>query len=326
MEINEQSEEKQEATLPFNNLFLNAGFVNGYNKRWMYVCGILASIFGYFICQIFLLVPLIASGFKMGISFHEMQTNPEILFDPDKIGFNKNVLLAMLFSMFVFALFGLYIIVKKIHQKPFKSLITAYDNIRYKRFFFAFMVWAIFIIIITIVQYFLNKESFTLQFKPFDFFILLVICVVLLPIQTSTEEIIFRGYLMQGMSQFFKNGITPLIITSLLFGYVHMNNPEAKTYGWEVMLPYYSLFGFFLGAITLLDEGLELALGIHCANNLITGLLVTSPNGVLKTDSIFAVSAENPAGELFTWLIIASLTFIIFWRKYRWKNFTLLIK
>lgn len=326
MEINEQTDKDHVKSLPFNNLFLNAGVVNGNNHWAIYVLGVFSAIMGYFVCQIILFVPLIAVAMKNGITLPEMQAHPEMLFDPDKIGINKNVLLAMLFGMFVFAIAGLLIVIKKVHHKSIKSVITAYDSIRFKRFFFAFGLWSVFIIILTIIQYFIDKESFTLQFKPFDFFILLIICVTLLPIQTSTEEIIFRGYLMQGLSQVFKNGIIPLIITSLMFGIMHMNNPEAKAYGWLTMLPYYSLFGFFLGAITLLDEGLELALGIHCANNLITGLLVSSPNGVLKTDSIFAVTAENPSGELLTWFIIASLTFIIFWQKYRWKNFNLLIK
>jgi membrane protease YdiL (CAAX protease family) len=131
---------------------------------------------------------------------------------------------------------------------------------------------------------------------------------------------------MQGLAQVTKSGIVPLIITSLLFSLLHMDNPEAKSFGWGIMFPYYALFGFFLGALTLLDEGLELALGIHCANNLISSLLVTTPSGVLKTDAIFIATNENPQADFIMWLIIASLSFIIFWLKYRWKNFNLLIK
>jgi membrane protease YdiL (CAAX protease family) len=147
-----------------------------------------------------------------------------------------------------------------------------------------------------------------------------------MPIQTSTEEFIFRGYLVQGLAVIFKNGIVPVILTSLLFGIVHMANPEAKTFGWMIMLPYYTLFGLFLGLITLLDEGMELSLGIHCANNLISSLLITSPNGVLQTDSIFESKTEDPAEEFILWIIMAIITFTIFWLKYRWKNFNLMLK
>jgi hypothetical protein len=54
--------------------------------------------------------------------------------------------------------------------------------------------------------------------------------------------------------------------------------------------------------------------------------LITSPNGVLKTDAIFVAATENPGAEFLTWFIMAGITFIIFWQKYRWKNFNLLIK
>lgn len=323
MEIPEIQEEKK---LPFNNLFLNAGYINGLNEWWMYVFGICACILGYFIFQLFILFPLINAAVSNGITLTEIQLKPELLFDPEKTGINKNLLLSCLFGMFVFAFIGLVFAVKKLHKKPFVSVITAYERIRWGRVIFSFGVWAILILISTLVGYFTSKEEIAIQFDPLNFFILVGIAVVLLPIQTSTEEILFRGYLVQGLSQIFKSGIVPLIITSILFGVVHMSNPEAKTYGWITMLPYYTLFGFFLGALALLDEGLELALGIHCANNLISSLLVTSPNSVLKTDAIFIVKGENPGMEFITWFVMAGITFIIFWQKYRWKNFNLLIK
>lgn len=317
---------EEKSRLPFNNLYLNAGFVNGFNEWWMYFFGICAAILGYFLFQLVMIFPLISMAVVNGITLNEIQVKPELLFDPEKTGIDKNVLLALLFGMFVFAFLGLLLVIKKIHKKALISVVTAYDKVRWSRIFFGFGIWALLIVITTFIGYFLNPEEFTIQFHPSAFFTLLIVAIVLLPVQTGTEEILFRGYMVQGLSQIFKNGIIPLIITSLLFGAVHMTNPEAKTYGWLIMLPYYSAFGFFLGAITLLDEGLELALGIHCANNLVSSLLVTSPNGVLKTDAILLTAAEHPGAEFVTWALMATITFIIFWQKYRWKNFNLLIQ
>jgi uncharacterized protein len=321
-----ESQAAPEKKLPFNNLFLNTGVVSGLNEWWMYVFGVCACIFGYFVFQMIMIFPLMSAAMSNGIDLDDIQRNPAILFDPAKIGIDKNLLLSLLLGMFVFACLGLYFAVTKMHRKPFKSIITAYDNIRWKRFFFAFGLWGGLIVLLTLGTYLVNSEGITVQFHPANFAILLVISLILLPIQTSTEEFLFRGYLLQGLAQVFKNGIIPLILTSLFFGLLHMENPEAKTFGWALMLPYYSLFGFFLGAITLLDEGLELALGVHCANNLISGLLVTTPNTVIKTDAIFSTTIENPPAELLSWFVMAGFTFIIFWLKYRWKNFNLLIK
>ncbi|MBK9283489.1 MAG: CPBP family intramembrane metalloprotease [Sphingobacteriaceae bacterium] len=312
--------------LPFNNLFLNAGAVQGFNHWWMYLTGISAAMFGYFVFQIIIQLPLVSMAMSNGISIEEIVADPNIIFNPEKIGINKNLLLALLFGMFVFALLGLRTVIVRIQKKPFLSVITAYEKLRWKRVFFAFGIWAGMVTVATLLQYFLSPETMTVDFKPGQFFLLLLVSVLLMPIQTSTEEIIFRGYLVQGLSGIFKNGIIPIILTSLLFGLVHMANPEAKTFGWLIMFPYYTLFGLFLGALSLLDEGLELALGIHCANNLISSLLITSPNGVLQTDAIFVSTSENPAQEFIAWIVLAAITFIIFWLKYRWKNFNLILR
>ena len=42
--------------------------------------------------------------------------------------------------------------------------------------------------------------------------------------------------------------------------------------------------GFYLGIITLMDEGMELSLGYHAANNLVSVLLVTSDWQVFQTN------------------------------------------
>jgi membrane protease YdiL (CAAX protease family) len=131
---------------------------------------------------------------------------------------------------------------------------------------------------------------------------------------------------MQGFSQWFKNGIVPLIITSILFGLMHAANPETKAHGLLIMMPYYIFFGAFLGVLTLIDEGTELAMGIHCANNLVSALLVTSKNSVLQTDAIFYTNQENPGGEFIIWIVMASICFLILWKKYKLNNWKLILK
>ncbi len=312
--------------LPFNNLFLNSGAVNGLNDWWMYVAGLCAVFLGYVVCQLLISFPLLQVALSNGLTLTDLQDNPGILFDAEKIGINKNFLLAMLLAMFAFALFGLYVVVRRVHHKVFLSVITAYNKLRLSRFFFAFGIWAILVVIVTLVSVAVNPSEITMQFKPGNFILLFIVCVLLMPIQTSAEEIIIRGYLMQGLALMLKNGIVPLIITSVLFGVLHMENPEVKEYGWMIMLPYYTLFGFFLGAVTLLDEGLELALGIHLANNLISSLLVTTPNGVLQTDAIFLAKSSDPLIEVIVSIVMFVITFFIFLRKYRWTNFKLILK
>lgn len=326
MEPLQNSTNKPANPFPFNNLFLIKGYVTGKNEFWQYLLGIVAAFFGYLTFQLIMMVPLVTAAMSHGISMTEISENPNILFNPEKIGVNKSLLLALMMGMFVFTLLFLWLALKFIQKKPLSSIITGFENIRWKRYFFSFGIWAALISILTIVTYVSSPEEIEVRFNAGNFAILFIVAVIFIPIQTATEELIFRGYLMQGFGLAFKNGIAPLIITSVLFGLMHASNPEAKVHGLLIMMPYYIFFGAFLGMLTLLDEGAELAMGIHCANNLMSSLLVCSKNSVLQTDAIFYTSSENPGGEFITWIVMASICFFILFKKYKLSNWKLLIR
>jgi hypothetical protein len=88
------------------------------------------------------------------------------------------------------------------------------------------------------------------------------------------------------------------------------------------ILVFYIGTGLFLGIITLMDEGLELALGFHAANNLVTALLVTSDWTAFQTNSLFRdVAAPALGWEVFipVFVIYPALLYI-FYKKYNWNN------
>lgn len=326
MEIQENLDEKNISLFQFNNLFLLKGYTTGKNQFWQYLLGILAAFCGYLFFQMIMMNPLISAATNNGVSMSEIAGNPNILFNPDKVGINKSLLLALMMGMFVFALLFFWLTIKFIQHKTLTSIITGFEKIRWKRYFFSFAIWGSLITILTVLSYFISPEDIELRFNANQFFILLIVAIIFIPIQTATEELIFRGYLLQGFGLVFKNGIAPLIITSVLFGLMHASNPEAKAHGLLIMMPYYIFFGAFLAIITLLDEGSELAMGIHCANNLFSSLLLTSKNSVLQTDAIFYTTTENPGGEFFIWFIMAFVCFYILLKKYKLNNWKLLIR
>jgi membrane protease YdiL (CAAX protease family) len=318
--------EAHKKELPFNNLYLNAGYVNGFNHWWMYVCTVLLVALGYVVFGSACTLPLYGKALAKGITQKEIEENTSILFNGDLLGIDKNIILLLEFGMFVFAAIGFVIGIRRIHKKTLTGVLTAYEKFRFKRFWTAFGIWGTLLAVVVVANYFISPGDMELNFQPAGFFISLLIMVIFMPIQTGIEELIFRGYMIQGLSQIFRNGIIPLIITSFLFGLAHMSNPEVHQFGWPIMLTYYVFFAFFMGGITLIDEGLELAFGIHFANNIISSVLITSPHSVIKTYAIFEAKAENPMAEIVLWTCMAAVTFTIFWLIYRWKNFNLIIK
>ena len=94
---------------------------------------------------------------------------------------------------------------------------------------------------------------------------------------------------------------------------MHIANPEVGKLGYIIMV-YYIGTGFFLGIITLMDEGMELTLGFHAANNLVGALLVTADWTAFQTDSILKDISEPSASfdVLFPIFVIFPILLIIF--------------
>ena len=126
---------------------------------------------------------------------------------------------------------------------------------------------------------------------------------------------------MQGLGVIAKNRWFPLIMTSVVFGLMHYANPEVEKLGMIIMV-YYIGTGLFLGIMTLMDEGLELALGFHAANNLFTALLVTADWTAFQTHSVLRDTSEPSAGVdiLVPVLVIFPIVLLVFSKKYGWSN------
>ncbi len=218
--------------------------------------------------------------------------------------------------------FALIFWVKIFHKQTITSLVTSRQKIDYSRVFFGFGIWSIINVLLIAVTYLLFPNDFELVFDAEQFVVFFVLSILLLPLQTSFEELFFRGYLMQGIGILAKNRWVPLSLTSLLFGLVHMLNPEVTSYGIG-MLFFYLGTGLFLGMITLLDEGTELALGFHAANNLIVSLLLTSESSALQTSAILKDVSANESMISTTLLqigILYPVLLFVFYRKYKWEN------
>lgn len=233
----------------------------------------------------------------------------------------SNVVLILLLAPLAIGLIVVLGWTKLIHEQSITSLTTARAKIDWKRVFFAFFLWGLVTIVMTLLLVYLSPEDFVLNFELQPFLILVLIGIVLIPLQTSFEEYLFRGYMMQGIGIMAKNRWVPLVITSVFFGIMHLGNPEVGKLGYGIMI-YYIGTGFFLGIITLMDDGLELALGFHAANNLITALLVTADWTAFQTNSIYRDISEPTLGwdVLIPILVVFPILLFIFAKKYRWTN------
>ncbi|SEJ32051.1 hypothetical protein SAMN04488018_12424 [Myroides marinus] len=255
------------------------------------------------------------------LRYSAVSTNEIIKMNITKYGKNVNFLITI--GPLVFMLIFLIGWVLFVHKQSLLSLTTSRSTVDWKRFLFSFGLWSFVIIGFFIYGYLKDPQDYVLSFKLGPFIVFFIFAVILIPLQTSFEEYFMRGYLMQGIGLATRSRAVALLSTSIIFGLMHLANPEVEKVGATIMI-YYIGTGLFLGIITLMDDGLELALGFHAANNLVGVLLVTSDWTAFQTNSIFtninSDSGISPWEYIVQVGIVLPLIIFVFAKKYGWKN------
>ncbi len=239
--------------------------------------------------------------------------------DMSVFGIEPNLALVLIVIPFIVGLLTVFLLMKPLHGRTFMSLINGGSSCRWSRVIISFLLWAFLMAVYLVLSLKLDPSNFTLHNTGKSLFVLAVISLLLMPFQTTFEEVLFRGYLMQGIGVSARNKWLPLLITSILFGLMHVMNPEIKEFGFLTMMPQYISFGLMFGIISVLDNGIELAIGAHAANNIFLSVFVTQKASALQTVAMFEQQAVHPWSE-YLYLIILSAIFIgTLFIIYKWK-------
>ncbi len=240
--------------------------------------------------------------------------NPHALLSGDiSAGTSTNAGLALALLSFVVGFFALFLCVKYIHRKKYTDIVTGRRKVDWGRVFFAAGIWGgLSVITLAITLWNSNPADIVFQFEPLNFVILVVISLLLFPFQTSFEELLFRGYLMQWSALLLRYRWAAILLTGVLFGALHGANPEVEEFGVWLALPQYILMGLILGYVAVKDNGTELALGLHMANNILAAITFTSDSSTLQTHALFKdlhptaswvdILAMLVTGILFIWI------------------------
>jgi membrane protease YdiL (CAAX protease family) len=281
----------------------------GKNVWWRYVISIFIILFFY---QIIGAIPILILSAAL-----TLDKNPATQFNPETLQFEGvEPLLSYLVLNFasISLLAGLYISVRFLHQRRMITLVTPNEQVRWKRVFQGFGLYFLLTFVISFVGIVLSPSEYQLTFKPSQFLVFLPIALVITPIQTSAEELFFRGYLLQGIGLKTRSLLIPILASSLLFMFPHLLNPEVKLNVF-LMVSYYLLFGIFLAVITVKDNSLELAMGVHAANNLFGVLILNYSNSALPSPSIVTQSRLDPLSSLISFIVVAVIFCFVIWKE-----------
>lgn len=254
----------------------------GKNDWWRFLLAVLSILFAW---QIVGAAPTV-----LLLLWTMFDGNPVSSLSPEGafIGVEVNLsFVAFMLASWAF-LAGMFLAVRFIHQRRFLTLVTPGDSIDWKRLLQGFVVWLGLAALVGVAEAVLypGRYAWTLdlpRFLPFVF-----LALILIPVQTSAEELFFRAYLLQGFGLRWRNIWVLSAISGFLFMLPHLINPEARL-NYLLMGLYYFSIGAAMAYVTLQDGRLELALGMHAANNLFAGLFANAVVTVMPTPSLFTI-------------------------------------
>ncbi len=221
------------------------------------------------------------------------------------LGFIVIMLASILFVV------GIFLAMRFIHHRPLRTLVTPAPTFAVGRFFQGFIVWLVLLGLMSIVEAALYPGRYVLNSDLRGYFPFVILALILIPIQTSSEELFFRGYILQGFGLRLRNIWTLSAISGFLFMLPHFLNPEARV-NYVLLGLYYFLIGAVMAYISLRDGRLELALGLHAANNLFTALFANYSVTVLPSPSLFTVETLDAVYSVSAAVIGLLLFLVVF--------------
>lgn len=238
------------------------------------------------------------------------------------IGSEANLLVFKSFVFYVFFLAILLLGVKFLHKRTIVSIFNSTPKIRYKRITTSFVIFGLLLVLGIVIEYLIYPKQFTLQYNKETFWQLLFIVLVFSLIKVVFQEAFFRGYLLQGLALLLKSKWLAVLSISLIFGGIFSLNANSDYLEYNLLL-FYMVTDIILGIIILLDDGIELAIGIGWVNNVVAYVLVTHDWMPFKTDALFLNTTKEPNYLFLVYLpifLIYPLGILCYSYIYKWKN------
>lgn len=291
------------------------------NDWWRYFLNFLitfigASLVGSIPLLVIILLPKNGESFNM--SSPGFQTLSSGVIDFEKLGVQSSLGLLLMLLPFVLGFVMFIYCMRWFHNRNWIETINGLKKIRWKRFFTGYVLWFLMSAIFLSASYFFAPNDFELQFNLSKFLPLLLVSVLIIPIQSSYEEIFFRGYLAQGFGVWTQSRIGAILLPSLFFGLMHAMNPEVQEYGFWLTMPQYIGFGIIFGLSATLDDGIETSIGAHAANNTFLSLFLTSDASALQTDALLKQTNVHPETDSLSLLFFGVLFLVILTKVYKW--------
>ena len=288
----------------------------GKNAFWRYFVGVVAPFIAANVIGALPLAAVIITRTLEGSPMPQKGGMPDF----EAMGINLNVGFVLNIIPFLLGWLTIILLANPPHNRSFQTVVNGGRKTRWGRVFMAALVWIVVSAVWMIYSLKSDPGNFRINNTSTSLIVLAILALTLIPFQAAFEEILFRGYLMQGFAVLARNRWIPIVVTSLLFGLMHGLNPEVQQYGFLTMMPQYIFFGLVFAVLTMFDDGIEMAIGAHAANNIFLSVLITHDDMALQTPALYEQVQIYPWKE-FAGLVVMSVVFLVIMAIIcRWKD------
>jgi membrane protease YdiL (CAAX protease family) len=229
-----------------------------------------------------------------------------------------------LFNMagFPFFLAGTLLAVALIHRRHPRTLITARSRIDWRRVGQGFVAWFIPLCLIGVLgQYLFYPDNFSFTTDLATFALFVPLALFFTAIQTTREELFYRGYIVQGASHIWASRVFLALVSAVIFTLPHLLNPEVSAGGWlTVFINYFLVPGLIWTVVSLVDGTTELTIGAHFANNIFAFLVINGAESAVPTPSLFTVSEFHATFVAFASLVVVPVFLAIVYGLFKRKT------
>lgn len=219
---------------------------------------------------------------------------------------------------------GLGLSVRLFHRRGFGTLLGPRGS-RLRHFWFG-TAFAVGLVFVPFVLAPLDAALFPGEFKPPRFVgdvgvwaTFLVPALIAILVQTSAEEVVFRGYLLQQLAARSKSMLIWAVLPSALFAALHFNPGTFGVNTWFHML-HTLVVGTLLALVTARTGNLGAAIGLHFANNAV-GFLLFGLRGFEDGLALFVYDFDLKGAYVTYGLLVQTAVSIVGYLVWtRWMN------
>ncbi|MCG7521583.1 CPBP family intramembrane glutamic endopeptidase [Ruegeria sp. Ofav3-42] len=221
------------------------------------------------------------------------------------------VSMLVLLTSFAFVTFGVSIAARRLQHRSLRSILGPRRE-GVSQFLRVFRALVVVGLIVAILPPYDMGATLTQNLALSTWLLFLPLSLMAVLIQTSAEEVLFRGYMQQSLAARFRSPIIWMGLPSFLFAAGHFAPGSAGDNAFLVAV-WSGMFGLLAADLTARSGTLGPAIALHLFNNMVALLFISLPDGLSGLALYLLPNDMSDTGALRQWLYVDFAVMIVSW-------------